>query len=419
MIFAFSSARICRCLLIIWLLLSGWDARAAACAQWAALPSSAEAQERDYLQAGCHIERHAYRAAIPLLEALLASDPWPVFQAELGRAYLGAQEFELARKAFRQALAADPPEAARRLLLVYLRLAEEEQLQAKDWFGSASIGLVYDSNINAGPRGREITLYGLPFTLSDDGLPKADQGLRVALSGVHARVLSDVLAWQSNLSLESMSYQRYAQYDTQQATLESGPRFNPGNGAWGLYVPLAVGQSWLGGNAYTRQYGLLPQLRYARGDDGLGTLGLFYQQTDYLRASVMSSQSASVYLAWRQTLAGHWSLEGSLRHVNEQAEDAAYTNQRNSVGLALRGSLLGQWRLNAELNLTQARYVAAEFWADSPRRDLRLVEQLSVSRDLAGGYYLSLAWQSWQTRSNLELYRSRRDQVQLQLSKVF
>lgn len=407
------------CVLLSLFCLSLGEVRAAACAQLAVLPGEAETHERAYLEASCYIERRDYRQAIPLLESLVSHDPWPVYQAELGRAYLGAQEFEQARKSFRQALAADPPESARRLLVIYLRLAEDEQLQAKDWFGTASVAWVHDTNINAGPRSQEVTLYGLPFTLAENGMPKSDQGARVILSGVHAKALTEVLAWQTALSFETLNYRRYHQYDTQQINLESGPRLDSADGNWGLYLPVAVGQSWLGGNPYSRQYGVLPQLRRIWGERGLGTAGVFYQQTDYLNAPAMSSHSASLYFAWRQNLSKQWSLEASARHVDESAQDEAYANRRNSVGLMLKGSLLGQWRLSAESNLTQAKYLAAEFWAERARRDLRLVQQLAISRDLAGGYYFALSWVAWHTRSNLDLYRSHREQLQIQLSKAF
>lgn len=394
-------------------------AQGLSCARLNALTDPAASDERSYLTASCQIERHQYRLAIEILSDLVLRDPYPVYQAELGRAYLGAKEFERARRLFRLALDSNPPDEARQVLLMYLSLAEQEQVQAKTWFATGSVAYLSDNNVNSGAKSAEVTLYGLPFVLNSDGLAKRDQGFKTTLSGVHVHNLRPTLAWQSNVTLDAVNYQRYQDYNLHQVSVETGPRWSSVNGQWAAYAPLGLSQTWLGGARFHRTATLTPQLRYAPNESGLGTVGVLAQSSRYRDATAMNSASQGLIASWRQTVGSSWSLEAGLRYVDENADDPAYSNQRATVSLGVRGSLPWGLRLTAETSVTKARYDATETWATEPRRDTRQVHSVSLSRDLPGGYYLSLGWQRWNTLSNLELYRTRRDQWMLQLSKVF
>nr|WP_315230410.1 surface lipoprotein assembly modifier [uncultured Albidiferax sp.] len=389
-------------------------------AQDSCAPAELQAQDDEsrYDTAHCLIERKAYRQAIAILSELVAKDDWPVYKAELGRAYLGAQEFELARQQFIQSLNANPPENARLLLQRYLGMAEQQQVQTKEWMATASLSRIWDSNLNTGPISAAITVYGLPFTLDTGSMPQADQGSRAAIAALQVHPLRDAFEWRSSANLESTHYDHFSRYNTQQASVETGPGLHYSDRLV-FNLPLVAGLTWLGSAVYTDFKGLSPQLRYSSGALGTGTLSAQLLRTRYADAPWMSSSSTSLTAAWRNNFAAQWSAEASLQRTLERANDASFSNQRSSATLGVQGTLFNLLRVAAETSLTSARYSAAESWASAPRSDTRRNVSASISKDLPGGYYLALSWSRSTIGSNLEIYSTQRRQTQIQLSKTF
>lgn len=406
-------------LLLLTALAAPLHAAAGACDQLSALPANPDAEAVRYLSGACALERREYREAIRQLEPLVAQEDYPVYRADLGRAYLGAQEFERARAEFLKALASNPPEEARALLQVFLQMADQQQTQAKDWIATLSLGWRHDSNVNGGPGNREVTLYGLPFTWSDDTLPKSDQAWRIAGALTHAKTLGGSLSWQTNAQLEWLRHQTHDAYDTSWLALDSGPHFSLAGGSADLYLPLGLSRTWLADADYVRMAWFAPQLSLTLNPRNQLLLAVSAQKKDYLDSPALGSVTRGASLAWRHELASRWVLEPSVKCAEEAAEDPAYSNRTRSLGLALRGNLPAGLRLNAEANYTRAEYAAAESWAAAPRADHRMNYALGFSRDLGGGYYGALSWSRARVVSNLGLYDTTRDVFQVQISKAF
>ena len=391
----------------------------ALCVQSEALSGDAPKAQRLYLSGECALERHEYRQAVVLFQELVGLDSNPIFHAELGRAYLGAQEFERARAEFLSVLAGNPPEPAKKLLRVFLQMADQQQTQAKTWFATAAVGLQYDSNVNTGSVSSQTTFYGLPFTLAPESMPKSDGALRGTFSVVHAKPLSGVWSWQSNANLDMVRHHAYRQYDTDQVILDTGPHLAVLDGQADFYLLIGLARALLGGAGYTLSRTVSPQLSYMIGQSDLAMLSVPLARKTYDNAPAMNSTAYALAPSWRHILPGAWTLEPSLRYGVENAADDAFSNKVATVGLALRGSLADIWRLNVEANYSRARYRAAESWADSPRQDSRINYQLALSRNMERGYYLTLSLLRMRIVSNLALYASERTQMQVQLSKGF
>lgn len=342
------------------------QAAAGACAQLSALPANPDAEQARYLSGACALERREYREAIRLLEPLVTAEDYPVYRADLGRAYLGAQEFERARAQFLRVLASNPPEEARNLLQVFLQMADQQRTQAKDWIANLTLGWRHDSNVNGGPSSRDITLYGLPFTWSDDTMPKSDQVWRAAGSLTHAKALGGNLSWQTNAQLELLRHQTFETYDTSWIALDSGPHFGFAGGGADLYLPMGISRTWLDDADHIRMAWFAPQLSLTLNPRNQMLLALSAQKKDYLESEALSSKTHDVRLAWRHELVNRWVLEPSVKYAKEDAGDPAYSNHTRSLGLALRGSLPAGLRLNLEANYTRAEYAATESWADAP-----------------------------------------------------
>jgi len=95
---------------------------------------------------------------------------------ELAQTFYEARDLPASEYNFRLALAGQLPEADRLLAHQYLsRIARE-----RPWRVDASLSVAPDSNVNGATDARNVQIFGLPFTLSDEARRQAG----VAVSGV-------------------------------------------------------------------------------------------------------------------------------------------------------------------------------------------------------------------------------------------
>jgi hypothetical protein len=166
--------------------------------------------------------------AIATLERMLIYAPGlPRVQLELGALYYRLGSQEVSRYYFNAVLktANAPPEVVAR---VKAYLAGIDKAASPTRFSAAIYGgLRWQSNANAAPDAREITLNGLPFILGDDAAAQEDYAFfttgsfhyQVDLGGQGDRLDADLItygAWQFEQT----------QLDTQLAELTIGPTFN-------------------------------------------------------------------------------------------------------------------------------------------------------------------------------------------------
>lgn len=389
------------------------------CAQLEVLPPDHDRVDQLYLGGKCALDSQHYRQAIQLFEELVRLDGNPVFRAELGRAYLGAQEFERAREQFLLALESNPPENARQLLHTFLQMADQNRTQAREWFATASLGYQYDSNVNNGPKRPEITLFGLPFTMSPDSMPKSDRALHGTLSVVNVRPVGDRIAWQTDGVVDVLRYDSLSRFDTKQAYVDTGPHLTLGKGETDMYLPVAFSYITLGGLAYSKSLAFSPQITQQATESDRLVYSANISRRVYTGAADRDMSARQVGIVWRHTLANKWTVEPSLSWGGESARNDVFSNVTRSVGLALRGSPVPGLRFSAETSYGLAHYRGTESWADTPRRDRRFGYNLSLSKELGDGYYLGLSLSNQDTSSNLGLYATERKQMQAQLSKSF
>jgi len=187
-----------------------------------------------------------YEAAIATFERMLIYAPGlPRIQLELGVLYFRLGSTEVARSYFEQALAAPdvPPEVAAR---VETFLAAIETQEARGKLSATLVtGLRYQSNANAGPGSRQVTLNGLPFLLDDTAIGQPDWNAFVA-GNVHAAydlgTQGDLL--EADLLFYGGRYLDTQRLDTGLAELTLGPSFNMGrfgidDAQLGVYAILA------------------------------------------------------------------------------------------------------------------------------------------------------------------------------------
>jgi tetratricopeptide (TPR) repeat protein len=166
--------------------------------------------------------------AIATLERMLIYAPGlPRVQLELGALYYRLGSLEVSRAYFNAVLnsASAPPDVLER---VKLYLAEIDKAASPSRFsGAVYAGLRWQSNANAAPDAREITLNGLPFILGQDTTAQADFAF-FTTGSFHHQV--DLGVQGDRLETDLVTYGAWqfeqTQLDTQLAEITIGPAFN-------------------------------------------------------------------------------------------------------------------------------------------------------------------------------------------------
>jgi len=388
------------------------------CAQAASRRGETDKADWLYVSGECALQRRQYREAIGIFVELIGIDANPIYRAELGRAYLGAQEFEHAREQFLIALQGNPPDDAKKLLRIFIQMADQQRTQAKEWFASAALGTLYDNNINGGPSSAQVMLYGLPFTMSQDSLPKSDRALHAVFSAVHNRSLNNHASWQSDAALDVVSYMTYHAFNTSQLIVDSGPHLVAGDKTE-FYLPFGLSRTTLGGIGYMSSAYFTPQASYLLSQADLLVYSASVVRSRYAAAAARDSTAGGLGMAWRHVLGNRWTIEPALKFTSERAQAHAFDNIARSASLSVSGSLPYGLRFAAATTYTWADFKEAETWAATPRRDRRINSSLALSKEMDGGYYANLSWLESSIHSNLGLYSTARRQLQMQISKSF
>ncbi len=231
--------------------------------------------------------RGDHATAEKIYRQMLVADPnLHRVRLELARSLFERGNFEAADYNFRLVLAANIPEAVRARIRNYLAQMRRD----KWWTGSFQFAIVPDTNINTGPSSREVSIFGLPFRLSDDTKKKSGIGVEVSASGDVRPRIGPNLRLALGGRLYAREYFSGGDFDDRLATLRVGPIyahdrgevgfFGLGTRRWFAHDPYSI---TLGGRAFG-DYDLTSRFRVAGGvtvldidlDDGTRLDGRYY-----------------------------------------------------------------------------------------------------------------------------------------------
>ena len=197
-----------------------------------------------------------YQDAISALQRILNNHPeLSNIRLEIGVLYKRVGAYDLAEKYINEALKDPtiPPDVRKRAESI---LANTTDLNSPHSFiGSLSLSALYDTNANAGPSDRSISLNGVNATLSEDTLGAEDSSVEL-IGGFQYRYKLE--GQQGNqLEADLLSYNRYynqfSRLDTNLLDLTVGSRINQGvatNPSSSIKPYLAANTTYLGGDKY-------------------------------------------------------------------------------------------------------------------------------------------------------------------------
>jgi tetratricopeptide (TPR) repeat protein len=176
--------------------------------------------------------RGDHETAEKVYRQMLVADPnLHRVRLELAQSLFERGNFEAAEYNFRLVLAADIPGAVRKRIGSYLAQMRRD----KWWTGTFQFAIVPDTNINTGPSTREVTIFGLPFQLSEDTTQKSGVGVETGVSGDVRPRIGPNLRLAIGGRLYALEYLSGGDFDDRSATLRVGPIYAHSRGEVGFF----------------------------------------------------------------------------------------------------------------------------------------------------------------------------------------
>jgi hypothetical protein len=413
---------------------------AAVLATLATAPAHAQntaAVDDQYRQALYQRETGEPYTAIETLESLLSANPTlNRARMELAVAYYRTLNFARA-KAESQRVLDDPqtPENVKLSVLSFLKQLELEEKAAFEkphkFEPNVALGLLYDSNVNAGP---DNALIGPGLQLTPSSLKTSDWGV-VGQAGLTHTWLSPAplrlgqstarFGWVNQGSLYYKGYHNEHDYDLGVVTLATGPTLIVGN-AWRSNINLQVDHLTFGGDTLGVYTSLSPSAAVRVGINGEITGDVQWVKRDFKRSidTGRDSNYRSVGLAYGHLFnRGQLAVQAGGRWFDESADADRFSNDGHEyfVGARLRAWNGGD--LFARAAWRRARYDGVEPLFGVARRETERRVELGASHTFQAGWLekwqLSGTVTNVHNEANLSLYGYDRDTVQITLGRGF
>jgi outer membrane protein len=371
--------------------------------------------ETKFLRGMVALGRGDHKRAIKIFRDALIDHPEAVrIRLELARAFYLDGDYANATRQFRFALAGNPPKGVAAAINHYLDLIR----QSKSWSYSFDVSLAPDTNLNAGPGTRDITIYGLPFELSDDARGQSGIGLSLDGSAEYAPSIGKDTRLRMGIQAGQLLYTK-PEYDDTNATVYVGPRFV--RGRWDFSV-LATG--------FVRRYG---------GDPYNGAVGGRLEATYYPSGKTAISAS---FAAQRARYAfdtgqngGAYTFSTSVIHTldavsgfvvkggvsRQSAIDPARANTAYYAAVGYFRDLPGGFTIYVEPSLALARYDGLFEAFGVTRSDTGYTDTLTLlNRHIVLSRFTpKISYSYTHQNSNIALYQYRRSRVEIGLTTTF
>jgi len=239
--------------------------------------------------------RQDYRSAIAIFRSLLIDHPGATrVRLELARAFYLDKDYGNALRQFQFALAGNPPVEVVANINRYMAAIRD----AKSLSYNIGIAVAPDTNLNAGSSAREVTLFGLPFDLSDDARKRSGVGLAIEAGAEWAPRIGKGKRLRLGMSAQRREYAR-ARFGDMTLAAYGGPRLVAGK--WDVSLLGTTYQRWYASKPYNHAAGARLEATYHL-NSRLGiAVALANQRVSYRsthdRNSVLTALSGTTFYA--------------------------------------------------------------------------------------------------------------------------
>lgn len=380
-----------------------------------AKPHFADSHDILFLLGMLAMAEQDYESAAEYFREILIRDPQAVrVRLELGRALFESGDYRNAGRQFRFARSGDLPAEVNANIYRYLVAIRERQTFTWD----ASVAVAPDTNVNAAPSIKEISIFGLPFQLSEDAKRQTGIGLLINTSAEWSPHIGERTRLRIGGELYRTDYSG-GDFDDTLANTHLGPKFRFGNTE--LSTLLTGFHRWYGNEPYNHGTGIRQELTHFPSSRTRLHTSLEHQWIRHDEAKSLDGTRTTWLGSWQYALTPSSGIMGLLGISRESTELGMLSNTVYRSGAGYYRELFGGLTTLIQPEYLHARYddVTPAFGVE--RRDdlwrlrLRLTNRRWVYRGLSPE--LSLIHTS--RDSNIDLYRYDRNQVQLGVTKLY
>lgn len=371
--------------------------------------------EAQFMAALVEMGRGNYGQAIRLFRRILSDHPSATrVRLELGRAFFLKKDYQNALRQFHFALAGKPPPEVVRNINKYIYVIRMQ----RRWTRSAAIALAPDTNINTGSDAREVSLFGLPFDLSEGARKKSGIGL-----ALEARTeFSLPVSAQGRLRIGASGTRREysgSEFDDMTVSAYAGPRYF--NQDWDASLLLTGYRRWYGVHRYSDAIGgRLEVTRHLSPRLGLNS-GLSVQDVKYTRQPHMNGQLYSLGGSVIYTLTPASGVSVKANVARQTAQEKPWANWSQFVAAGYFRDLPKGFSVYIEPSLSAARYDEMIVAFGEKRRDKAFSISANIlnRKIILGNFSPRLSYAFTKQKSNISLYRFDRHRFDIGLATVF
>lgn len=294
--------------------------------------------------------RQDNRRAVRIFRSILIDEPKATrVRLELARAFYLTRDYGNAQRQFQLALAGRPPPGVVASIDKYMRSIRD----AKSLSYNFGVAIAPDTNLNTGSSAREVSLYGLPFDLSEEARQKSGVGIAVEAGGEWAPRIGAGKRLRLGMNGQRREYSG-SNFDDMTLSGYAGPRLV--TGSWDLSVLGTAYKRWYGSRPYNRAVGVRAEATYYV-TPRLGISGaISAQQISYSHArgrdgSLVSGNAMAFYAL---TSSSGLTVKSGLSR--QEARIAAYSSWSGFVAAGYFRDMPLGFSIYIEPSLSFARY---------------------------------------------------------------
>lgn len=209
-----------------------------------------------FLQGMMAEARKDHRRAIRIFRSILIDQPKATrVRLELARAFYLAKDYGNALRQFQFALAGDPPPEVATNIRHYIGAIR----QAKSLSYNVGIAIAPDTNLNTGSSAREVSLFNLPFDLSEDARQRSGIGVALDAGGEWAPSIGGGKRIRIGIDSRRREYAG-SKFDDTTVAAYAGPRI--AEGKWDMSLLGTGYRRWYGATPYNRAFGVRAEATY-------------------------------------------------------------------------------------------------------------------------------------------------------------
>jgi outer membrane protein len=354
-------------------------------------------------------------AAVDRFRKLLSRHPELIrVRLDYALALFGLHQDESAEYNFRLALASDLPDPVRENVMRYLHAIRARRRYEID----ATASIAPDTNINAATGQSEITLFGLPFTLSEEARKKSGIGAVASVFGEYRFPLTEQLRLRSNANLWRADYPG-GKFDDMIWRAAVGPQLLLRD--WDLSVLGVFTERWYGNDPYDTGEGPRVELAYHglkrwRLEGDVEYLRLNYHTQTFLNGDYVSANFSPTFYVTSTSY-----LRPIVGIFRQSTADPTFSDVGYRTGFGYHQELPYGITIEAQPEVFLSYYDAPDALFGTTRRDRTLRFGFSIYRRdwLILGFDPVFSYIRTDNDSNQALFSFHRNQFQVGFTKEF